>query len=799
MKKYLSVLIFLVLTVAVSAQQIVVLDLADSKPIKNVAVFNLDGSKSVITNGNGLANAKNFTDSDTLIFQHPAYLDVILPFAIIRKLDFQVKLSKQSVSLEEIVVSANKWEQNKSEIPNKIETLDEAEISFNNPQTAADLIGLTGEVFIQKSQLGGGSPMVRGFAANSILLVVDGVRLNNAIYRSGNLQNVIMLDPLIMQSAEVIFGPGSIIYGSDALGGVLDFHTKPIVLKKDGSKHISTNVVSRFSSASLERTFHIDHSFSSKKWGSLSSISYSGFGDLRMGGSSNERFDRTEYVKTINGVDQVLQNANSDIQKVSGYDQLNVVQKFKYRPSDKLELDYVFNFSTSSDIPRYDRLTQYDGNDLRYAEWYYGPQKWHLQALNGHLKERNTYFSELKFTAAYQNVIESRFSRKLNDQDLSERIENVDIFSLSLDLEKELNEKSTIFYGMEAVYNHVNSEALARNIVSNDVSYLSTRYPDGGSNYTSYAAYLSFKSNINSHFTFLSGIRYNYLRLKSLFVDKSFFDFPFDEIFIQNNAMNASIGLVYRPEKETQLNLNISSGFRAPNVDDVAKVFDSAPGTVIMPNEDLKPEKAYNVDLGVNHTTEKLKLSIVGFYTYLDRAMVRRPFTFNGLSEIMYDGELSIVESIVNAGHANIYGGSFSLSYEFENKWRLYTTHTLTKGSDDDGKPIRHAGPLFGTFGLEMKLNKFNCKMYLNYNGEISYDQLSDSERNKAYLYALDDFSRPYSPAWATLNIKTSYSINDKFTVYAGIENILDQRYRPYSSGISAPGRNLMLSLHANL
>ena len=313
MKKYLSVLIFIILTATVSAQQIFVLDLADSKPIKNVAVFNLDGSKSVITDGNGLANASSFTESDTLIFQHPAYLDVILPFTIIKKLDFQVKLSKQSVSLDEIVVSANKWEQNKSEIPNKIETLDVAEISFNNPQTSADLIGLTGEVFIQKSQLGGGSPMVRGFAANSILLVVDGVRLNNAIYRSGNLQNVIMLDPLIMQSAEVIFGPGSIIYGSDALGGVLDFHTKPIILKKDGKDYSSTNVVSRFSSASLERTFHIDHSFASEKWGSLSSISYSAFGDLRMGGSSNERFDRLEYVETINGVDQILQNITIQI------------------------------------------------------------------------------------------------------------------------------------------------------------------------------------------------------------------------------------------------------------------------------------------------------------------------------------------------------------------------------------------------------------------------------------------------------------------------------------------------------
>ena len=88
------------------------------------------------------------------------------------------------------------------------------------------MLAQTGEVFVQKSQMGGGSPVIRGFEANKVLIVVDGVRLNNAIYRSGHLQNVITLEPSELESAEIVFGPGSVIYGSDALGGVMDFHTR---------------------------------------------------------------------------------------------------------------------------------------------------------------------------------------------------------------------------------------------------------------------------------------------------------------------------------------------------------------------------------------------------------------------------------------------------------------------------------------------------------------------------------------------------------------------------------------------
>jgi hemoglobin/transferrin/lactoferrin receptor protein len=179
MKKFILIIFLLCSACLLSSQTIKVVNKKNFKPIENVAVFNLDHTKTILSNTNGEANLKSFNKNDTLIFQHTSYIELIIPFELIYKYNFLIKLTEKSVNLSEIVVSASKWEQNKNEVPNKITTISAKEIAFNNPQTSADLLGNSNEVFIQKSQLGGGSPMIRGFAANSILLVVDGVRMNN--------------------------------------------------------------------------------------------------------------------------------------------------------------------------------------------------------------------------------------------------------------------------------------------------------------------------------------------------------------------------------------------------------------------------------------------------------------------------------------------------------------------------------------------------------------------------------------------------------------------------------------------
>ena len=290
--------------------------------------------------------------------------------------------TKKQINLTEVVVSVNKWEQKLNEVPNKITKINKTEIIRNNPQTAADLLGQTGTVFIQKSQLGGGSPMIRGFATNRILLVIDGVRMNNAIYRSGNLQNIISIDALGTQTAEVIFGPGSLIYGSDAIGGVMDFHSLNAGFSKDKKMLVSGSALARYSTANKENTFHADINLGFKRWSLLSSVTYSKFDDLKMGKHGGQSsYLRPEYVERINGIDSIVKNSNSRIQRFSGYEQINFLQKIRYKPTEHFDIQYSFTYAGTGNAPRYDRLIQYRSGKLRFAEWNYGPMLWRMHNL----------------------------------------------------------------------------------------------------------------------------------------------------------------------------------------------------------------------------------------------------------------------------------------------------------------------------------------------------------------------------------------------------------------------------------
>ncbi|NOQ25302.1 MAG: TonB-dependent receptor plug domain-containing protein [Bacteroidales bacterium] len=787
-----SICLFLALS---SFGQTLVLQDAETKNlVAGVAIFNKDHTKSALSNSEGEILLDVFSSKEMIYMQHPSYKKIKFTKESLKSDILYVE--KNIIQIEEFVISAYRWEQNKSEIPNKITRLSQKDIIFNNPQTTADLLANSNEVFVQKSQLGGGSPMIRGFSTNTVLLVIDGVRMNNAIYREGNLQNVISLDANVIESSEIIFGPGSVTYGSDALGGVMDFHTLRAKLSTSEEMAFSGNAFARYSSANKEKTGHLDFNIASEKWASLTSISYSDFDDLRMGSKNNSEYKRLEYVKQVNGVDSVMANSNPNIQYESGYNQINLMQKVRFRPTEKLDLNYAFHYSKLSDVPRYDRLIQYKDETLKYGDWYYGPQIWMMHTLNASYLDSTRFFDRSNLTFAYQDYKESRHSRKYRSEDLSEREENVLAYSLNLDFDKNLKRDNQLFYGLEAVYNKVISTAHNKNILTDALSPESTRYPDGDNKYTTVAAYLSYKENFSEKFTMITGIRANYVNTYSTLIDTTFFNLPYNEISVSNSALNGSIGIVYKPVKTWQINLNLSSGFHAPNIDDMSKIFDSEPGNVVVPNKNLKPEYAYNIDLGISKSFKNIgSLSITGFYTFIENAFVRRDFEFNGQDSIIYEGEMSKTQAIVNADGANVYGLSAALKINVSTRIKLLSKINYTTGKDHEGEPLRHVAPLFGTTRLSFTNEKFTASVYANYNDKISYNNLAPSEQGKPYMYASDDNGNPFSPAWWTLNFMSSINYGENMIINLGIENIFDNRYRPYSSGIVAPGRNLIVGV----
>ena len=779
------------------AQKIQVLSQQTKDPILGVAIFNKDKSKSAVTNFDGFADISSFNQDELITFQHIAHIPISQTKSQIVKDGSQVLLTTDASSLDEVVLSVSKFGQKKRDIPQQIVSVTSEDVLFRNPQTAADLLESSGQVYVQKSQLGGGSPIIRGFSTNRLLIAVDGVRFNTAIFRGGNVQNIISIDPFAVARTEVILGPGSVVYGSDAVGGVMNFYTKkPKFSFKEGYS-FSGNSTVRYATANKEKTGHFDFNIGAKKWAFLTSVTYSDFDNLRMGSHGPDDYLRNQYVETINGVDTVVQNQDPKIQRPTAYSQINTMQKVRYMPNNNWNFDLGLFFTTTSDYPRYDRLIRTSNDVLRSAVWDYGPQQWfsgNLQIQN--TPDTNTLFDESAFTLSFQHFKESRSDRDFGDPFLYKTQEKVAAYTTAWDFEKKIK-KAKLNYGIEYIFNKVGSRGRKTDIATGISQLDVSRYPDGSS-WQSLAGYMSTQFALANNISFLGGLRYSHIIVAAQF-DTSLFDLPFTEATINTGALTGTAGVTWNPNQTLGWRLNLGTAFRAPNIDDVGKVFDSEPGSVVVPNPDLKPEYAYNADIGVSLNFDTVvKLDFAGFYTILEDALIRRDFSLDGESQIVYQGELSTIQAIQNASRAQVYGFEAGLEVAFSKALKLSSQYNITKGfaQDQQGnkEALRHAAPAYGNTHLFYKKAKLTLDAFVEYNGQFDFEDLAPSQQNNAFLYAADQNGNPYAPKWHTLNFSAQYKYSKSLQLNATLENITDQRYRPYSSGLSAPGRNLIVA-----
>jgi hemoglobin/transferrin/lactoferrin receptor protein len=702
------------------------------------------------------------------------------------------------LDLDEVVISFNKWEQNRKEVPNMIEKVNLRDARLRNPQTTADLLGQIGSVFIQKSQLGGGSPMIRGFATNRVLMVVDGVRMNNAIYRSGNLQNIISIDPLSLEGAEVVFGPGSLIYGSDAIGGVMDFHTITPAFAESKELQFKGSSTLRYATANRENTFHTDFNLSKGRWAFVSSFTYSKYDDLKMGVHGPDTYLRKEYVERINNIDSIVNNNNPRVQRFSGYEQLNLLQKVRYKLNDHVDMTYSFTYAGTGEAPRYDRLIQNRNGKLRFAEWNYGPMLWRMHSLSIADNKKNALYDASRWVIGYQNYAESRIERTRASSTRTIQSESVDATNINWDAQKQIG-KGSFFYGLEYVYNQVGSVGSRTNIITGSTDPFASRYPNNSRWQTS-GAYGSYKLNLHKSLTLISGLRFSYNQLNSNF-DTTFIKFPYKKTRIKDGGLTGNLGLVYRPSDKLQLNANFSTGYRMPNVDDVGKLFESVPGNLTVPNPNLTSEYAWNLEMGIVwKASDRLKVEFNLFHTWLNNAITLRPYQFDGKDSILFNGAISRVQALQNVSTATVWGLQTSVHYKISRDLFIQSFANWINGKETDDirneqVPLRHAAPFYGNTNLRYSRNKVFIEFTAMYNGEVSADELAPVEQAKTDIYAKDGNGKPYSPSWYTINLRTSYQLNPKTSFTASWENMTNQRYRPYSSGIVAAGSNLIFAV----
>lgn len=740
---------------------------------------------------------------------HPEYRTFTIEITTPTKTDTVVfYLTPSTLKMNEVVISANKFNEKYKDVPRQIQSISQANIQFQNRQNTGDLLELSGNIFVQKSQQGGSSPVLRGFESNRVLLVVDGVRMNNAIFRGGHLQNVLRIDQNILAKSEILFGGGSVIYGSDALGGVMYFETmKPLL-----NKNISNGYM-RYGSVNNESTFHYDANIGFKKWGHLISITNSSFGDLRQG-TNKENVDgdsiyqRNYYATRINNRDTMAKNNDPALQIGTAYSQYDLMYKALFQQNKNIQHVFNFQLSNSNNVPRYDKLNQWNGKTYKSAEWYYGPELRTLASYQFTNNLKQKYADKYKLTLAYQYMEESRNDRGWQSLYLNKRHEYVHVASLNLDgvktLKQNPNSIHEIRYGLDGQFNYVASNAHDENINTGGISNIPTRYPDGGSNMVYLASFVSHSWEIGKKIIVSDGLRYNFVSLHSIFNNKTFFPFLENTLTQKNNALNGNLGLVFGPTKNLKLYTNTATAFRAPNLDDVNKVFESTFGNkkdngLIIPNANLQPEYTYNYELGVSTIYKKIKLEAVGYYTQIQNAIVVKQSQLNGLDSAFFKGVNTKVFSNQNAQKAYICGYSVQLAADLFKSIAVTSSLNYTYGRIvENGKetPLDHIPPMFGRTAISYFTKRFSAEISSLYNGWKTIEDFNISGEDNA-VYA----TPKGSPAWYTLNLKVQYALGNKgkIQLQSGIDNITDTQYRVFASGMSAAGRNIWICVRVKI
>jgi hemoglobin/transferrin/lactoferrin receptor protein len=730
-------------------------------------------------------------------------VSVLLFFGM--SLELLAQSDTSSKQLQDVVIYANKFPTLSKNIVQRVVALTD-KVLLQQQANTADILTASGQVFVQKSQAGGGSPVVRGFEASRVLLMVDGVRMNSAIFRAGHLQNIITVDNMILDRVEIVYGPSSTLYGSDALGGVVNLFTKQPQLYKSNLVSRKApwkadgNLVYRYGNGQNENRQHIDVNIANNKWAYLTSFTNSSFGDMRQGNKRLAAYPdfgkRLFYVARENNTDIVKDNSASvNIQKLSGYNQTDLLQKVLYQPNENTTHILNVQISNSSDINRYDRLTETSNGLPIFSEWYYGPQVRNMIGYKLTKSNLNGYFQKLTTNVNYQHLEESRMSRRFKSNDKDYRFEAVDMFGMNMDLLHQ-GKSSALNIGVESYYNYVGSTAYSNNIATNMRSAIATRYSDGPTNMANYALYAQHTQFLKGNWVLNTGMRLNKVQLNANFKDTALMHFPFTDANQNNTAITGNLGMAYNGADGLRITFGVSSGFRAPNVDDLTKVFDTRTGYVVVPNKDLKPEYTYNTELNVSKTTSNYSIGASLFYTWFRNALVVDKFKWNNASSILYQGIMSDVYATQNKAKAVVYGLNVNGSANLSPNTILNATYTYTKGNYTDRKldglntalPLDHIPPAYGRIGLKHDVKKFSAELFTVFNGWKRIEDYNlNGEDNEIYA------TKDGMPAWQIWNINTSYQPTKKLNLSFQIENIADLNYRYFASGISALGRNYIV------
>jgi outer membrane receptor protein involved in Fe transport len=648
---------------------------------------------------------------------------------------------------KEVIISAQRMPQMQFSSPQAVNVLNQSQLVQSAPRSAAEaLFGLPG-LWVQKTNHGGGSPFIRGMTGNQALQMIDGIRLNNAISRYGPNQYFNTIDPNSIQQVEVIRGAGSVQYGSDAMGGVVQVFTKSPDFSKDGWQW-DGQLFGKLMSGGMEQSGRAELQFSGEKAAFYGGFSTRNFGDLIAG---------------------------ADVGKLvpSGYREMSADLKAKFRIADQQLLTIAYQFLDQDDVHRWDQVAQ-----RGYQLWKFDPQNRRLGYVRWEKYSNNRWLSQVRTTLSFNRSVEGRVSQR-QDSNLRRREDDaINTYGAMAEIISRPADFYTISSGLEYYHDRISSSASDTDLESGISIAGRGAYP--ASARASSLALFSLHTLAFDRLTLTYGGRLNHFSVSTE-------DDAFGNI---NNAPTALVGNLaasYALWPQHRIVASVNSGFRAPNIDDLTK-FGSFDSGFEVPISALDPEKSLTMELGFKSRTDNFSSAFFLYRTNLFDLIDRVPSTFNGSEN--YQGDPVFRKENVN--RAYIQGAEAELEVKLGQSLTAFGSLIYAYGQNSSAdEPMRRIPPLNGRLGLQYQ---HQTGFYLR--GEYLYattqDRLSGGD--------ISDHRIPEggTPGWEVLNLYAGYHWR-WLRVNAGAQNLLDETYKTHGSGVYGYGRSAWLALNFSI
>ena len=647
--------------------------------------------------------------------------------------------SVPTVLINEVVVTTQRIPLNEQLVPYSISLLDKKEMDHFTKRSTPEMLMNTEGVFVQKTNHGGGSPFIRGLTGNQTLILLDGIRLNNSIYRYGPNQYLNTVDVFTIDRMEVAKGTGSVQYGSDALGGALQIFSVEPLLNSTGFEWHG-NVTGKMMTAGMEKTGRGQLEYNSKKMAMIIGGTTRDFGDL-VGGKE------------------------TGVQSPSGYTEYAFDGKLLFALKENMQLTLASQFLNQSHVPVYHKVVLEN-----YAVNEFHPQQRLMNYARLNIQGRKKIFDQIKFIASWQQNTENTTAQKNNTILMQLDSNRVNTLGFVADVSSEFSKIWTANSGVEYYHDKVSS---SRFVITTDNSAapLVKRglYPDD-SEYGNFSVYSLHHFTLNN-WVIDGGIRFNAFNIKTD-------DKDLGEVKIAPEALVFNLGTMYNINRSNHLYANVSNGFRAPNIDDMGTL-----GIVDfryeIPAYDLKPEKSVNFETGYKLNLPKFRANVAGYYMDLNQLITR----------VKVEGEFIDGYQVYkkeNVEEAFITGCEAAFLWKVVPSVDLNSSISYTYGQNiTQDEPLRRIPPLNGKVAATYTLKKFFVSGELLFAGKQG--RLAEGDKSDNRIAAGG------TPGWEVVNLFAGYQLA-MVKMKTGFDNIFNKDYRTHGSGINGVGRSAWIS-----